>query len=59
MITVAEVAQHVGRSPGTLHRWIREGHLRAETTHGQRMIDSDVLNGVRDKMYPMLPLPPE
>ncbi|HZL48519.1 MAG TPA: helix-turn-helix domain-containing protein [Solirubrobacteraceae bacterium] len=59
MITVAEAAQHVGRSPGTLHRWIREGRLRAETARGQRMIDPDALNEVRDEMYPMLSLPPE
>jgi len=59
MITVAEAAQHAGGSPGTLHRWIREGRLRTGTAHGQRMNDPDALNEVRDEMYPMLPLPPE
>lgn len=59
MITVVEAAQRVGRSPGTVRRWIREGRLRAETAHGQRLIDPDALDEVRDEMYPMLPLPPE
>ncbi len=59
MITVVEAAQRVGRSPGTVRRWIREGRLRADTVHGQRLIDPGALNEVRDEMYPMLPLPPE
>lgn len=42
-----------------MRRWIREGRLRAETAHGQSMIDLDALNEVRDQIYPMLPLPPE
>ncbi len=59
MITVVEAAQRVGRSPGTVRRWIREGRLRADTVHGQRQIDPRALDEVRDEMYPMLPLPPE
>ena len=59
MITVAQAAQRVGRSPGTVRRWIREGRLRADVEHGQRMIDPGALDEVRDEMYPMLPLPPE
>jgi excisionase family DNA binding protein len=59
MLTVAEAAQRVGRSPGTVRRWIREGRLRAERSNGYRMIDPDALDEVRDEMYPMLPLPPE
>jgi hypothetical protein len=42
-----------------VRRWIREGRLRAEMTHGRRLIDPGALDGVRDAMYPMLPLPPE
>jgi hypothetical protein len=38
---------------------MREGRLRADTVHGQRLIDPGALNEVRDEMYPMLPLPPE
>ncbi len=53
MITVIEAAQRVGRSLGTVRRWIRD------TVHGQRLIDPGALNEVRDEMYPMLPLPPE
>ncbi|MGO9322803.1 MAG: helix-turn-helix domain-containing protein [Solirubrobacteraceae bacterium] len=59
MLTVAEAAQRVGRSPGTVRRWIRDGRLRAETTHGRRLIDPGALDEVRNEMYPMLPLPPE
>lgn len=59
MITVVEAAQRVGRSPGTVRRWIREGRLHAETVRGQRLIDPGALDEVRDEMYPMLPLPPE
>ncbi|HTZ87924.1 MAG TPA: helix-turn-helix domain-containing protein [Solirubrobacteraceae bacterium] len=56
MLTVAQAAQRVGRSPGTVRRWIREGRLRAETTHGRRLIDPGALDEVRNEMYP---LPPE
>lgn len=59
MITVVEAARRVGRSPGTVRRWIRDGRLRAETVRGRRLIDPDALNEVRGEMYPMLPLPPE
>jgi excisionase family DNA binding protein len=59
MLTVVEAAQRVGRSPGTVRRWIREGRLRAETEQGHHLIDPGALDEVRDAMYPMLPLPPE
>jgi excisionase family DNA binding protein len=59
MLTVVEAAQRVGRSPGTVRRWIREGRLRAETAQGHHLIDPGALDEVRDEMYPMLPLPPE
>lgn len=59
MLTVAEAAQRVGRSPGTVRRWIRDGRLRAEMAHGRRLIDPVALDEVRDKMYPMLRLPLE
>ncbi len=41
-----------------MRRWIRNGRLRAERTHGRRLIDPGALNEVRNEMYPMLPLPP-
>ena len=59
MLTVAEAAQRVGRSPATVRRWIRDGRLRAERTDGRCMIDPGTLDEVRDEMYPMLPLPSE
>jgi excisionase family DNA binding protein len=59
MLTVTEAAQRVGRSPGTVRRWVREGRLAATTSHGRRLIDPGALDEVRDEMYPMLPLPPE
>lgn len=59
MLTVVEAAQRVGRSPGTVRRWIREGRLQAETERGQRVIDPGALDEVRDELYPMLPLPAE
>jgi excisionase family DNA binding protein len=59
MLTVAEAAQRVGRTPGTVRRWIRGGRLRAETTDGRLLIDPGALEEVRNEMYPMLPLPPE
>lgn len=47
MLTVAEAAQRVGRSPGTVRRWIREGRLQAETARGRRLIDPGALEEVR------------
>lgn len=59
MLTVTEAAQRVGRSPGTVRRWVREGRLPVTTTRGKRLIDPGVLDEVRDEVYPMLPLPSE
>jgi excisionase family DNA binding protein len=59
MLTIAEAAERVGRSPGTVRRWIREGRLPADTQRGERLVDSGDLEVVRDSIYPMLPLPLE
>jgi excisionase family DNA binding protein len=59
MLTVVEAAQRVGRSPGTVRRWIREGRLHAETEQGHHLIDPGALDEVRDEIYPMLRLPLE
>jgi excisionase family DNA binding protein len=59
VLTVAEASRRVGRSPGTIRRWIREGRLQAELADGKRLIDPSALDEVRDEMYPMLALPPE
>ncbi len=59
MLTVEEAARRVGRSPGTVRRWIRDGRLHAQTEGGRRVIDPAELDTVRDELYPMLPAPPE
>jgi excisionase family DNA binding protein len=59
MLSIAEAAERVGRSPGTVRRWIRDGRLQAVTANGRRVIDPGALDEVRDEMYPMLPLPAE
>ncbi len=59
MLSVAEAAERIGRSSGTVGRWIREGRLMAETANGHRVIDPGALDEVRDGMYLMLPMPAE
>jgi excisionase family DNA binding protein len=59
MLTVSEAAQRVGRTPGTVRRWIREGRLPAQAERGHSVIDPADLAAMRDELYPMLPLPPE
>jgi excisionase family DNA binding protein len=59
VLSVAEAAERVGRSPATVRRWIREGRLQAETANGRHAIDPGALDEVRDEMYPMLPMPAE
>jgi excisionase family DNA binding protein len=59
MLTVDEPASRVGCSAATVRRWIREGRLPAQTEGGRRVIDPVDLDGVRDTLYPMLPMPPE
>lgn len=59
MLTVAEAASRVGRSPDNVRRWIRDGRLPAQTHGRRREIDPTDLDSLRDELYPMLPLPPE
>jgi excisionase family DNA binding protein len=59
MLTISEAAQRVGRTPGTVRRWIREGRLTAQIAHGHQVVDPREVAAVRDNLYPMLPLPPE
>lgn len=59
MLTVAEAAARVGRSPETVRRWIRSGRLTATSTRGRLAIEPADLDGVRDALYPMLALPDE
>lgn len=59
MLSVAEAAIRVGRSPTTVRRWIRDGRLPAHTQGGRRVIDPTDLDRIRDEVYPMLPMPAE
>lgn len=59
VLTVAQAASRVGRTPETVRRWIRAGRLPAVTEHGQFAIAPDDLESVRDELYPMLELPDE
>jgi excisionase family DNA binding protein len=59
VLTVAEAAERVGRTPETVRRWIRSGRLPAVTEHGHLSIAPDDLESVRDELYPMLELPEE
>lgn len=59
MLTVAEAAERVGRTPETVRRWIRSGRLPAVTEHGHIAIAPDDLESVRAELYPMLDLPDE
>ena len=59
MLTVEEAAERVGRSPGTVRRWIRSGRLAARTEGRVRMVDASDVDSVRDELYPMLPMPSE
>ena len=56
VLTVAEAAERVGRTPETVRRWIRSGRLPAVTEHGHLAIAPDDLESVRDELYPMLEL---
>lgn len=49
MLTVAEAAQRVRRTPGMVRRWIRGGRLRAETTDSRLLIDPGALEEVRKR----------
>jgi excisionase family DNA binding protein len=59
VLTIVEAAESVGRSPGTVRRWICEDRLPAETARRERLIDPADLDIVRDSIYPMLPVPLE
>jgi excisionase family DNA binding protein len=59
MLTVDEAARRVGHRAATVRRWIRDGRLPAQTEGRRRVIDPIDLDGVRDELYPMLPMPPE
>jgi excisionase family DNA binding protein len=53
MLTIAEAAERVGRSPGTIRRWIREGRLPVVMERDERLIGSADLDVVRNSIYPI------
>ena len=46
MLTVAEAARRIGRTPETIRRWIREGRLRSERVGTQHLVDEDALDAL-------------
>jgi excisionase family DNA binding protein len=46
MLTVAEVAKRMGRSPETVRRWIRQGRLSARKVGPQHVIDERELQSL-------------
>jgi excisionase family DNA binding protein len=59
VLTVAETANRVGRSPETVRRWIREGRLRAQRHGGRQLIDDRDVRVIEDEIHPMSALPEE
>jgi excisionase family DNA binding protein len=59
MLTVGEAASRVGRGAAMVRRWIRDGRLAARTEGGRRVVDPADLDGLRDELYPTLPMPTE
>jgi excisionase family DNA binding protein len=59
VLTVAQAAERVGRTPGTVRRWIHSGRLAATTENGHFVIAPSDLSRVSDDLYPMAELPEE
>ena len=59
MLTVAQAADRVGRSPETVRRWIRSGRLAARRVGARHAIEVDDLQKVENEIYPMADLPDE
>lgn len=59
MLTIAETAARIGRSPDTVRRWVREGRLPARRIDGRRVIEDRDVRAIEDEIHPMAHLPEE
>lgn len=59
MLTIAETAARIGRSPDTVRRWVREGRLPARRVDGRRVIEDQDVRAIEDEIYSMATLPEE
>jgi excisionase family DNA binding protein len=59
LLTVAEAADRLGRSPETVRRWIRSGRLPARRVGARHAIDDRDLRVIEDELHPMSELPEE
>jgi excisionase family DNA binding protein len=59
MLTVAQAADRIGRSPETVRRWIRSGKLPAKRVGTRHAIEPRELDQIANEIYPMADLPDE
>jgi excisionase family DNA binding protein len=59
VLTIAEAAKKMDRSPETLRRWIRSGRLPARRIGRHQMVDDRDLRTLIDELFPMAELPAE
>lgn len=59
MLTVAQAADRIGRSPETVRRWIRSGKLTAKRVGTRHAIEPRELDQIANEIYPMADLPDE
>ena len=59
MLTVAQAAERLGRTPGTVRRWIRQGRLPAQHLGALLVVNDRDVRAIQDELYPMADLPAE
>ncbi len=59
MLSVAQAADRLGRTPETVRRWIRSGRLPARRVGARHVIDDRDIRVIEDELYPMSELPEE